>query len=171
MYTKPCFAAELAYTRPVSENGEYCAIKGYELKTIGIPNPFIVFLGIFPLYLFYNYVKYMGANLFSYGISSYLLFGFLLIVFVVAPIILLFFLRTIIIDNKELKIIYPFRLTIKSYLLKNFKSAYTEKVYGDSANPFGFYQIHLYFGQEQRLKIKSFEFINYKTVKSRIKEL
>jgi len=113
----------------------------------------------------------MGQNLIFRGIGSYLLFAFMFLIFVVAPVCLLMFLRLIVITADNIKVIYIFRLTTKSYLTKELKSTFTRKMIGNGAFPFDFYQTYLYFGQERRVRFSAVEFINYKTLRRKVEDI
>ena len=141
------------------------------MRTIGLTNPILIFLGLFPLYLFYSFVQHMGQNLFSGGLGSYFLFAFMLTLFVIGPVLLLMFLRLIIIDGDRIKEIYLFRLTAKTYSTNELKGMFTQKMIGNGAFPFDFYQTYLYFGQERRIRFSALEFINYRTLKNKMEEI
>jgi hypothetical protein len=128
-------------------------------------------MGLFPLYLFYSFVQHMGQNLFSGGLSDYLLFVFMFALFVIGPIFLLMFLRLIVVNKDSIKEIYIFRLTTNKYLTSELKNTFTQKMIGNSAFPFDFYQTYLYFGQERRIRFSALEFINYRTLKKKMEEI
>lgn len=141
------------------------------MRTIGLTNPILIILGLFPLYLFYSFVQHMGQNIFSGGLGSYFLFVFMLTLFVIGPVLLLMFLRLIIIDGKKIKEIYLFRLTTKTYLTSELKSSFTQKMSGNGSFPFDFYQTYLYFGQDRRIRFSALEFINYRTLRKKTEEI
>lgn len=138
------------------------------MRTIGLTNPILIILGVFPMYLFYNFIQHMGQNLFSDGLSSYFIFGFMLTLFVICPLLLLMFLRLIIIDKDKIKEIYLFRLTTKTYSINELKSTFTQKMIGNTVFPFDFYQTYLYFGKERRIRFSALEFINYRTLRKKM---
>lgn len=141
------------------------------MKTIGFANPILLFFGLYPLYLFYSFIGHMGQDLFIKGIGAYILFLFMLALSVVGPLSLLMFLRFIIIDNDKIKVIYLFRLMTRTYLTNELKSVFTQRMFGNSAAPFDFYQTYLYFGQEKRIRFNALEFINYRTLRKRTEKI
>jgi hypothetical protein len=141
------------------------------MKTIGFTNPILLIIGLYPLYLFHSFLGHMGQDLFAKGIGSYILFLFLVALFVFGPLFLLTLLRFIIIDNDKIKVIYLFRLTAKTYSTNELKSVFTQKMFGNSAFPFDFYQTYLYFGKEKRIKFNALEFINYPTLRKRTEKI
>jgi len=141
------------------------------MRKIGILNPLLPIICLFLLYYFNFFVKAIISKGLQNDVGTYFLVLFLFVFIFLLPVITLMFFKLLFISDTKISIIYLFRLQKKTFLIEDLKSVFTQKIFDPAITPFSFNQTSLYFGNENRVKLSAFEFLNYKSLRKYLERL
>ena len=140
------------------------------MKKIGIINPLIPIISLGLLFLFGNLISNLNFQDNLKNIGFYILIAFLTILFLIVPIVFLSSIKLLIVREDQITVVYLFRFQTKTFLIKELKSVFSQK----EETPWYhlcFTQTYLYFGNENRLKFNSIEFLNYRVLHRHLENL
>jgi hypothetical protein len=140
------------------------------MKYYGITNPIHLLGGLLPIYLSIKLTvesPYIDNSI-KAGFGGLIFIAFFTSLTILLPMYILSLVKFIIMDNSKVTMIYPFRLRMKEYQIKDIKSVYRQL---NNSGRISFMETFIYFGQERRLKFNSFQIINYKGLTDRLETI